>query len=327
MNNILSRYFITTKKFQATIDEMVAKELERQRAELAEDDPSMLESAKFARVYNKGTAKEMLETIRLNARDAERNSKLALYVSIPHQALFLLSIVPLKFGNLIQVLESLCLLGVSVVLPYLGDRAILMSVRNLATRVISTWDKVKAFGALLPVTAVSVYLNVMAPGPDLLKYACGVLVAYVPLYQILRTVRPSFKKAGADETKIREEVAGLSEATAKSNIDYSARGQKSAVTRATNKAKKIEEARQAAIAAAEAEAEAARLEEQRKEANRQRGLAAAATRAQRKAEAERAAAEAAAAAKRSRSRKSPTPVQEIQGLPVNAPVSPAPVGR
>ena len=279
--NIFGLNILTPKEMKDVVNEAIAAafDAKKEEEEKEVDDPSVLESAKFARVYNKGTAREMLETIRLNARDAERNSKLALYVSIPHQAIFLLGIVPLAFGNLIEILSSICLLAVSVILPYLGDRAILMCIRNIATRVISPWDRAKAFGILIPVTIVSIFLNVAAPGPELLKYACGVLVAYVPLYQIIRTCRPNFKKAGQDETKIREEIANLVDTgTAQKRTRSAASIQQQIATREANKAKKIEEAQKAAQAAAQAAAEAAKLEAERKEALRLRGLQAAETR-------------------------------------------------
>lgn len=186
---------------------MLIKVQEQQAQEV--DDPRMLESAKFAREFNKGTSSEMLTTIDTNSKEAERNSKIALYISIPHQALFLLSIIPFAFGSLIQILESLTLLGVAFGLPYLGDRLILMCIRNIATRVISAWDKAKAFMVLIPVAAMSAYLNIKAPGPDLIRWGCGALVALVPLYQVVRSLRPDFQKAGDDEKEIRKQIADL----------------------------------------------------------------------------------------------------------------------
>lgn len=287
--NIFGIKILTPKTLAAMIDEITASVKATEEEEV--DDPSILESAKFARVYNKGTAKEMLNTIRLNARDAERNSMIALYLSIPHQMGFLLGSVPLVFGSLGQALGSVTLLGMAIGLPYLCDRAILMCIRNISTRVVSTWDKFKAFGVLIPCIAMSIFLNIAAPGPQLLKLVCGAVVAMVPLYQIIRSVRPNFKKAGADEVKIRDEVEGLASAKPRAvraqvsqakaqKAKNSERGKKAWETRRI----RAEQAAQAAAALAEAEAQAA--------------------------------------TKKTRSRKK-TPVQQIEDLTSDAPVSPA----
>lgn len=269
--NIFGYKFLTPRELEDILNEAVAAAYAAKQEE-EEDDPSTLESAKFARVYNKGTAKEMLETIKSNAKDAERNSKIALYLSIPHQMGFLLGLVPLVFNSLGSVLGSITLLGMAIGLPYLCDRLILMCIRNIATRVVSTWDKAKAFLVLMPAIAVSVFLNIAAPGPELMKWVCGAVVTMVPLYQIIRSVRPNFKKAGADETKIRNEVAELAVNSSVSDAEREARRQRGIKAAATRAAR----ASAAAQAAATPE-----VSPEEKEARRQRGLKAAATRAQR----------------------------------------------
>lgn len=190
-----------------------AKTLNATMAALAkpveDDDPTLSESGKFAKRWHRGTAAEMLTTLEMNRKAAERNSKIALYISIPHQMTFLLGMVTLRFDTLIGALGSICLLGLSIGLPYLGDQAILMCIRVIATRAVSTWDKVKASLVLMLVIPASATLNFIAPGPQLLKLCSAGVVALVPLYQIVRTCRPSFRKVGDSETQMNAEVAAL----------------------------------------------------------------------------------------------------------------------
>lgn len=174
-----------------------------------DDDPNVLESVKFGRVYTKGTSREMLTTLTANSNVAERYSRVALYVSIPHQALYLLSQVQLRHSTPLEWAETCIAFAMALVIPFLVDQAILMNIRTLAARAASAGSKWRA-GAMLAITIpTSMYVNFAAPGAQVLRYGAAGLVLLVGIYQISRLVRPDFKKVGQTERAMTAQVEDL----------------------------------------------------------------------------------------------------------------------
>jgi len=172
-------------------------------------DPHELESVKFGRQYQKGTSHEMLSVLDANRRAAEKNTKTALYLSIPHQALYLLSKVELKHTTPIEWAETGLAIAMALVIPYLVDQLILMCIRNLAARAASAGSKWRAGGTLLAALPASMYVNFAAPGAFVLRVAAAGLIVLVALYQIVRTVRPNFTKVGETERELRAEIDSI----------------------------------------------------------------------------------------------------------------------
>lgn len=182
-----------------------------------DDDPNELESIKFGRAYNKGAARQVLETLKKNAKDADKNSAIALYVSIPHQALYMLSQAERYFSDeseksavpAILTAEIAIAIAICLVVPFLVDRAILMNIRTLGTLAASTGSKVRA-GIILGIALPwSMWVNFAAPSADIVRYGAAGLIALVAIYQVSRLVSPSFKKLGKFELDAKEELAKI----------------------------------------------------------------------------------------------------------------------
>lgn len=175
-----------------------------------DDDPTKTESVKFAEAYAAGSSKEMLDTLGANRTDAELYTKIALYLSIPHQALFLLTKVELhQSNNPLVWLATGFGFTIALGLPFLIDRGILMFIRNLTVRAASTASKWVAGLILLPLIVASMFLNFSAPGPDILKFGAASLSLLAAIYQVARMVRPDFRKVGESERQIADEVAEM----------------------------------------------------------------------------------------------------------------------
>lgn len=179
----------------------------------AADDSTELESVKFGRQYTKGTSKEMLDVLEHNRLAAERNTKIALYLSIPHQALYLLSKVELKHTTPIEWAETGLAILLALAIPYLVDQLILMCIRILAARAASTGSKWRAAATLAGALPASMYVNFAAPGAFVLRLAAAGLIVLVALYQIVRTVRPNFTKVGETERELTAEVDSIAGVT------------------------------------------------------------------------------------------------------------------
>lgn len=175
-------------------------------AEAVDDDPDTPESVKFGRLYQRRSAKEMLTTLDHNRRDAETITKIALYLSIPHQVGYLLSKVTLEFSTWHMWLVSITALGLAVGGPYLNDRVILMCVRNIAARASSNWSKAKSFVVLVPTTAASGYVNFAAPGAPVIKWVAVGVVVMIVLSQVVRSCTPDFRRGLAEEQRIASEL-------------------------------------------------------------------------------------------------------------------------
>jgi hypothetical protein len=178
------------------------------------------QAAIFAAEHAKNAAIEALTTIKANSKAAEKVTKIALGVSMPHQIAFILSLVPLQFpttGGFFHIvftwLESLTLIGGSVGIPVGLDYLILICIRSLTARASSRIaKKVSGMVILFPV-GVSGTVNVLAPAPWLIKVLFGVVVVLIPLSQLVRVVSqsPDFRKIEAMELDIQRQVSQATE--------------------------------------------------------------------------------------------------------------------
>lgn len=174
------------------------------------------QAAIFAREYARNTAQEMLLAIKRNARDAGIVTKIALFVSMPHQIGFMLSKMPLDFPKIVGMkeviawLESTTMISGAVGIPVAVDFLILICIRQIAAKAATTTSKVVAFLVMLAPVAVSGIVNYGAHGDRSVKLFFVVPVALIPLAEGVRAfMKPSFKKIDRIETMVADEVAQL----------------------------------------------------------------------------------------------------------------------
>ena len=183
-------------------------------APAVDHDPHELESVKFGRQYTKGTSREMLDVLDANRKAAENNTRMALYLSIPHQALYLLSKVELRHTSPIEWAETGIALAMALVIPYLVDQLILMCIRTLAARAAANAAKWRSALTLLLALPASMYVNFAAPGPLVLRLGAAGLIVLVGLYQVARSARPDFAKVGETERAMKAEVDSIAASAA-----------------------------------------------------------------------------------------------------------------
>jgi hypothetical protein len=162
----------------------------------------------FAKAYAKDTAREMLEAIKANARDAEKVTKIALGVSMPHQVGYILGLAPLQWDNVTHILESVTLILGAIGIPIAVDYLILICVRTLVARGAAKVSKVTAFVAMLFPVGVSATVNFLAPAPMLIRILFAIAVVLIPISQGVRAMnRPDFRKVQAMENDVAEQIA------------------------------------------------------------------------------------------------------------------------
>jgi len=183
-------------------------------APAVDHDSGELESVKFGRRYQQGTSREMLDVLDANRKAAERNTRMALYLSIPHQALYLLSKVELRHTTPVEWAETVIALAMALVIPYLVDQLILMCIRTLAARAAANAAKWRSAGTLAVALPASMYVNFAAPGPLVLRLGAAGLIVLVGLYQVARSARPDFAKVGETERAMKAEVDSIAASAA-----------------------------------------------------------------------------------------------------------------
>jgi hypothetical protein len=166
----------------------------------------------FATEYAKDTAREMLDTIKGTKTKAERVTRIALAVSMPHQIGFILGLAPLRWGSLREILESATLILGSVLIPVAVDYLILICIQVLSARGAANSSKKLAFWGMLFPIGVSGTVNVLAPAPALIRVLFGVAVVLIPLAEGIRAMtRPDFGKIERMETEIAGQVTAVEE--------------------------------------------------------------------------------------------------------------------
>lgn len=170
-------------------------------------DETVPQSIRFGREYNKDASDEMLAGMAANRVLAKRFTKVALFLSIPHQALYVLSKVEIKHATVFEWGETIFALAVCMAVPLLLDVSILMNIRTLTAKVASTASIVRAIVCLLPALAGSMYLNFAAPGVLVLRVLAGSLSLIAAMYQVSLLARPDFRKVGEDEARLARQLA------------------------------------------------------------------------------------------------------------------------
>lgn len=170
----------------------------------------------FATEYAAHAAREQLDTIDRNARNAETVTKLALGVSMPHQVGYLLSLAPLTFSgslaNYHQWLASATLLGLAILTPVVMDYLILICVRTIAARASATISKWVAGVAMLFPVGFSGTVNFIAPAPLVIRIAAAAIVVVIPISQAVRAFnRPDFAKVENMENAVTAQLAPMAE--------------------------------------------------------------------------------------------------------------------
>lgn len=167
----------------------------------------------FVSHWGKDSAKEMLETIKRIKKRSNLITKLVLLASMPHQVGYLLSegIPHMYWDSWPNVMLSLTLILMSVVVPVGCDLQILNCIETLGARAAPAKWRWGALGLMLIPAAGSGIVNFLAPGPEIMRILSGLAVALIPMSQVLRFLRPDFKKVEAEELDILAEVQGTTE--------------------------------------------------------------------------------------------------------------------
>lgn len=186
------------------------KTLDAQMAALAApatvDTDDRPELVKFGEEYDRGAAREGIDGIKAAGKAADRNSKLALYVTVPHAALYMLGLVNWDFRTPLKAGATVCEVAICLAVPFGIDQLALAACRTLGMRIASKWSKIRAGFLLAVALPASAFLNFAAPTDRIIRWGAAALVIMVGLYQVARLISPSFTKAGEDERKRRHEL-------------------------------------------------------------------------------------------------------------------------
>jgi hypothetical protein len=162
----------------------------------------------FAAEYAKDVAAEMLGTVKKVGKKAGLVTKMALGVSMPHQIGFILGLAPLSWGTVREALGSVTIISGAVVVPIAVDFLIMICVQVLTTRAVEAAGKRRALLTMIFPVLMSGTVNVIAPGPWLIRAIFGAIVVFIPLAEGLRaSIKPDFKQMDQAEAEIVAQVA------------------------------------------------------------------------------------------------------------------------
>jgi hypothetical protein len=166
------------------------------------------QAQQFAAEYARNAAAELLATVKDVGHKSGRITKIALGVSMPHQIGFLVGVAPLTWHSPREVLQSVTVVSGSVLIPVVVDLMIMTCVQVVSTRaVVSSARKLALYLMIFPVL-LSALVNVIAPGPWLLRAVFGAIVLFVPMAEGLRAaIKPDFRQVERAETEIAAQVA------------------------------------------------------------------------------------------------------------------------
>jgi hypothetical protein len=168
----------------------------------------------FAAQHAATAGHDMLQTIRGIKQKAKWLTVVALAGSMPHQVSYLIALtLPFCNWNGFHLIESVGMLLIATVFPIASDLIIVNSIETISTTVASDASRWRAFGALLAPLGFSGTVNFIAPGPPLIKVLAAALVGYIAISEVLKFVKPNFKKLDVAATesltqldKVREEA-------------------------------------------------------------------------------------------------------------------------
>lgn len=163
----------------------------------------------FAAQHAATAGHDMLQTIRGIKNRAKWLTIVALAGSMPHQVSYLIALtLPWCNWDGFHAIEAAGMLLIAVVFPIASDLIIVNSIETISTTVASDASRWRAFGALLAPLGFSGTVNFIAPGPPLVKVLAAALVGYIAISEVLKFVKPNFKKLDIAAT---EAVAQLDE--------------------------------------------------------------------------------------------------------------------
>lgn len=137
----------------------------------------------------------MRRTILATIRRAKVLTMIALGVSMPHQMSYLISVVgPHLSSQGWAIVDSIGMLLIAASIPVLSDLLIINAIEQISSPAASFASKLRAMGALVVPLGVSGYVNFAASGPITIKVLSALIVAYVVISEVLKFVKPDFKK-------------------------------------------------------------------------------------------------------------------------------------
>lgn len=164
----------------------------------------------FAAEYAANSAREMLDTIGSVGKKAGHVSRIVLAVSMPHQIAFILSLAPLAWGNVHDMLFSFTLILAAVLVPIAVDYLILICIQVIAARAMAKNVKQGAIAVMAFPILISGAVNVLAPAPWQMRVLFGAMVVLIPLAEGLRAfIRPDFGQIEAMEKEVASQVSVL----------------------------------------------------------------------------------------------------------------------
>jgi hypothetical protein len=166
----------------------------------------------FAAIHSADAGQGMIDTIRGIKKRAKWLTVLALSASMPHQVSFLIMLcLPYTNWDGWHAVESAGMLLIAVAFPVASDFIIVSSIETISTVVASDASRWRAFGALQVPLGFSATVNFLAPGPPLLKILAATLVGYIVISEVLKFVKPNFRKLNVEVTAALKEVEEVKE--------------------------------------------------------------------------------------------------------------------
>jgi hypothetical protein len=166
------------------------------------------QAEKFAAEYADSAGDEMLATVKKVGKKAGNITKIALGVSMPHQIGFLVGLAPLAWHTPQQILQSMTVISGSILVPVVVDLMITLCVQVLAARATTAAARKLALRLIIVPVLLSATVNVIAPGPAILRGVFGAIVLFIPMAEALRAaLKPDFAQLEKAETEILAQVA------------------------------------------------------------------------------------------------------------------------
>ena len=149
----------------------------------------------FQERFAADAGENMRKTILRTIRRATILTVIALSVSMPHQMSYLVSKVGphLHFEGW-QIVDSVGMIMVAVSIPVLSDLLIINAIEQISSPAASFASKLRAMGALVVPLGVSGFVNFAASGPMTIKVLAAHIVFYVVISEILKFVKPDWRK-------------------------------------------------------------------------------------------------------------------------------------
>lgn len=167
----------------------------------------------FSKNWVRNMGKDMLDVIKAVYKITKIVTWIALCVSIPHQAGYLLSLTDLFSGAAWTGMQAV-LLSVTIVLgaaavPLCTDMITFACIKAIGGKAIKNSSRVAILLLMLFPVSVSSTLNYLAPGPHVIQVCFVILVCYIPLGELVGVLasRPDFRKVTKSQNEILEQVA------------------------------------------------------------------------------------------------------------------------